>query len=384
MKNNLSIGLPRMRAEAGERRDFLPDFVASLIEAGAEVVLERGVGAGMGLGEDDYRQAAPAVRFGSHEEAYRQDLVLVLRCPADEELRLLLPGACLISMLHYPTRPQRVAFLRGLGLEAISLDSLKDGQGRRLLENFRAVAWNGVEAAFQALRQSYPASGLESPARPPIQATLLGAGALGSHVVQAAIRYGDTALWQRLAAAGVPGVQLTVVDYDVTRHERAIRPILARTDVLIDATQRPDPSRPVIPNAWIGDMPAHAVLLDLAVDPYDCASDPPAVKGIEGVPQGNLDQTIFAPDDPAYDAIPACVDATQRRWAVSCYSWPGVHPRACMEHYGAQLGPLFKALIAAGGPAGIDPAGDEHQQAALAHARSAGVAGAMLSRWPAT
>ena len=40
-------------------------------------------------------------------------------------------------MLHYPTRPQRVAYLKSLGIEAISLDSLKDENGRRLIQNLR-------------------------------------------------------------------------------------------------------------------------------------------------------------------------------------------------------------------------------------------------------
>jgi len=362
MKTKLSIGLPRMRAEVGERRDFLPDFVAMLIQAGAEVVVETGVGAGMGLDGDAYTRVAPGVIFGSHADAYAQDVVLVLRCPDDEDLRRLRPGACLMSMLHYPTRPQRVAFLRQLGVEAISLDALKDDQGRRTMQNFQAVAWNGVEAAFHVLAKTFPAPGFESPQRRPIQAVLLGAGALGSVVLQAAVRYGDMALWQRLAGSGVPGVQLAVVDWDVTRHAATMRPLLATCDLLIDATQRPDPSRPVIPNAWVGLMPVHAVLLDLAVDPYDCQADPPAVKGIEGVVGGSLDHYIFAPDDPTFDALPACVDSTHRRWSVSCYSWPGVHPRPCMELYAAQLTPLMQALIRAGGPGGIDPQGPaEHR-----------------------
>lgn len=372
MDDKLRIGLPRMHAEAGERRDFLPEFVAELAQLGAGVTLESGYGSGVGLSEEAYRQVAPAVRFVPYEEVLRQDCVLVLRCPSDDDLRRLRPGACLISMLHYPTRPQRVAFLRSLGVEAMSLDSLQDEQGWRLVENLRAVAWNGVEVAFQVLRGQYPPPGFASPERGPIQVTLLGAGALGSHVVPAATRYGDQALWQTLASAGIPGVQLTVVDYDVTRVRDVMLEILSRTDLLIDATQRPDASRPVIPNEWIGPMPQHAVLLDLAADPYTCAVEPRTVKAIEGMPHGNLDQYIFAPDDPAFDAIPDCIDTTHRRTSVSCYSWPGIHPRECMEVYGRQILPLLRTLIESGGIHHIDPRGDPRHRA---------IAGAMLSHW---
>ena len=371
--SGLRIGLARMRVEPGERRDFLPSFVAHLAKHDARLTLEHGYGSGLGLTVDDYLRVAPTISFSPHAEVYEQDYVLVLRCPADEDLRLMRPGACLISMLHYPTRPLRIEFLRSLGVDAISLDSIKDDNGRRLVENLRSVAWNGAEAAFEVLESIYPAPGFDSPQRPPIRATLLGAGAVGSYVMQAVVRYGQDDRRRRLFEAGVPGVQLTVVDYDLTRHETLIRGILAQTDLLIDATQRPDASVPVIPNAWLGDMPAPAVLLDLSVDPYNCESGIRSVKGIEGIPQGNLDQYKFAPDDPAYDLIPACVDTTHRRHAVSCYSWPGVHPRECMQVYGAQLRPIMRRLIERGGLQHIAPTGRFFERA---------ISRAQLSRWP--
>jgi alanine dehydrogenase len=372
MEKEFRIGLARMHVEAGERRDFLPDFVAQLEKYGAQVVLEQGYGSGMGLHDADYQSVAPGVSFASHEDIYQQDYVLVLRCPSEDHLRRLRSGACLISMLHYPTRPKRVDFLNSLGIEAISLDSLKDDSGRRIVENLRAVAWNGVEVAFQTLRTIYPAPGFESPQRKAIHVTLMGAGAVGMFVMQAAIRYGNEAIWRDLAARGVPGAQVLVVDYDTTTVAAVMQKILAETDVLVDATQRPDPSHVVIPNEWIACMPEHAVLLDLSVDPYQCNGSQRIVKGIEGIPQGNLDQYIFRPDDPAYQHMPSCVNAVHRRFAVSCYSWPGIHPRDCMKIYGHQLRPIIRNLIEKGGVENIDPKGRFFERA---------IHRAMLSRW---
>jgi alanine dehydrogenase len=285
MTEALTIGLARMHVEFGERRDFLPALVTDLEKRGAQVYLEFGYGSAMGFMEADYQKAAPTVQFVSHEEVYQKQIVLVLRCPSNDELKLMRPGACLISMLHFPTRPQRVDFLRSLGIEAISLDLLKDETGRRLIENLRSVAWNGLEVGFQILHRTYPLPGLESYEREPVYATVLGVGAVGMHAVQAASRYGDIKLWQTLAERGVPGVQVTAIDYDLTVRETIMKEILARTDILVDATQRPDPSKIIIPNEWVGLLPVHAVLVDLSVDPYDCTVNPPDVKGIEGIPQ---------------------------------------------------------------------------------------------------
>ncbi|MEA4906944.1 MAG: alanine dehydrogenase [Chloroflexi bacterium] len=373
MQHSLTIGLARMHAEAGERRDFLPDFVAGLEINRYQVYLEQGYGSGLGLTEKDYRQIAPAVKFVPWREVYQQDYVLVLRYPGDEVIRWMNPYSCLVSMLHYPTRPRRVEMLRSLNLDAISLDSIKDDTGRRLVENLKSVAWNGVEVAFDILKGIYPNPlGFESPTRRPVQVTLLGAGAVGSQVIQAAIRYADEAYRKKMYALGVPGVLVNVLDYDLTCHPDTMEAILRRTDILIDATQRKEPSRPVIPNVWLEALPAHAVLLDLSVDPYDFNVEPPEVKGIEGIPQGDLDQYIFAPDDPAYDRLPAEIDRRNRRFAASCYSWPGIHPRECMDIYGKQLRPIFRTIIESNGVEHISPDGNYFHRA---------VARAMLSRW---
>jgi alanine dehydrogenase len=372
--HSFSIGLPQMHLEAGERRAFLPQFVTSLQNLGLRVVLEYGYGSTMSFAESEYQPIdGNGVQFSSEEEAYAQDIVLVLRYPSVDRLDMMRSGACLISMIHYPTRPDRVADLRQRGLEAISLDSVVDDSGRRVVENLRAVAWNGTETAFNLLKETCPAPGLGSPERSPIRAMLIGAGAVGSHAVQAAIRYGDRALWERLARQGVPGVQVTVVDYDLTSNEAFMLEHLQHTDLLIDATQRPDPSHAVIPNRWIGEMPGHAVLLDLAVDPYHCEREPRMVKGIEGIPHGNLDQYTFMPDDPSWGAtVPDCVDSAHRRAAAACYSWPGLHPRECMQVYGQQIHSLLRNLTRVGGLESIRMDGRFFQRA---------MARALLSNW---
>jgi alanine dehydrogenase len=201
----------------------------------------------------------------------------------------------------------------------------------------------------------------------------MGAGAVGMFAIQAGVRYGNEATWRKMASENVTGVQITAVDYDVTNHPNIITQILKYTDILVDATQRPDASKPVIRNEWIGVMRPYSVLLDLSVDPYECTPEGlQMVKGIEGVPQGNLDQYIFSPDDPAYDSLPPCVDTRNRRWSVSCYSWPGIRPKECMEVYGKQLQPLMQAVLDAGDVSKVHPEKGFFERA---------VTRALLSRW---
>jgi alanine dehydrogenase len=361
-KHPLTFGLPRMHKEAGERRDFLPALVAEVAKLGVEVYVERGIGSGMGLSDQDYLDASPRVHVVDHLEAFKQDVVLVLRCPEMDELEKLKPGATLISMIHFPTRPKRIRRLTEMGLHAISLDSIADDDGKRLVENMKAVAWNGVEAGFQALAKNFPE--FDDEARGPIRVTVMGAGLVGKHAVEAATKYGDRERATALDGKGLAGVEVTVLGRNLTGRWQYMREQFLQTDLLVDATQRSDPSRPLVPNEWLSWLPQHAVVCDLVVDPYVLDGNPPTVRSLEGIPRGSLDQYIFWPDDPKWDqTVPKSIDSTHRRTVATCYSWPGVHPKECMALYGRQLGPMLETLFRRGGVDALRPDGDFFERA---------------------
>jgi alanine dehydrogenase len=338
-----TFGFPLMHLEEGERRAFLPLLMSYLDQAGAQtIVVEEGYGEAMGVPISAYRDASSKVKVGSYQDCLGQDVVVQVRCPPEDALATLEPQTILVAMLHYPSRPSRVALLSQIGVRCVSLDSVADDLGHRLVQNMQAVGWNGMRVAFAELQRSYRR--FASPVRGPIRATILGAGEVAGHAVRAATQYGDVDLHRRLMAQNVLGVAVTVVDHDVTWNENSMLSRLEGTDLLCDATRRGDLSHAVVPNQWLEVLPQHAVLLDLAADPYDFAVEPPEVKAIEGVPQGSLDHYVFPTDDPAFDALDPRVDTTNRRASVSCYSWPGVDPLRCMEVYSRQLEPVLHVI----------------------------------------
>jgi len=342
-----TIGLPRMRNEAGEKRVFLPEFVQFIASLGVNVFIEEGYGSRSGYSFEDYKLATPLIHLASKEKAYQQDVVLILRSPKPDEFKLMRPGGILFSMLHFPTRPLRIKRLLEAKILGISMDSITNDVNIRLMENMKSVAWNGLEAGFNVLEKRWP--GLVKPDKKPIQALILGTGMVGKYAIDAATKLGNIERNNDHIEAGGPGAIAFSVGRNLSSNPTTMESLFQEADILVDATQRRDASQPVVPNEWIAWLPEHAVVVDLAVDPYTLSVDPPVVRGVEGIPQGNLDQYIFPADDPNWDkTVPPSVNSKNRRTAVTCYSWPGVHPEACMLHYAHQLEPFVEVLFEKG------------------------------------
>lgn len=335
-----TIGFPRMHKEAGEARDFLPGLIRRIAPLAGEVVVEQGIGAGMGIAESEYTAGVTNVRVDSNQACYAQDLVVQVRAPEDAELTRMRPGAILFSMLHFATHARRVARMQDLGLIPISMDSIVDDAGERLVEHLRGTSWNAVWAGFETLHKTYPA--LVSPHRNPVQVTIIGAGATGRFAAEAAAKYADEMeMWQHQ----IPGVVACLVDRSVTKNLDWLKRLLVQSDMLVDATARRNTTRCIISNHLVSHLPSHAVIVDLAADPYNTEIRPIQIKGIEGIPTGDLDKYEFMPDDPAFEELPEGVRAEHRRATVSCYSWPALKPLECMQRYGNQLEPLLQLLL---------------------------------------
>jgi len=342
-----SMGFPRMRQEPGEKRVFLPEFIQFIAGLGVKVYIEEGYGSRSGYTFADYKRANPNVLMCNREQAFKKDVVLILRSPKPDEFQLVKRGTTLISMLHYPTRPKRVERLVKLGINSISLDSIANDNNLRMVENMKSVAWNGIEAAFDCLEKRWP--GLVRPNKQPINVLVLGTGMVGKHAVEAATKLGNIERNNDHIAAHGAGAFAISIGRNIASNPVTMKALMGQADILVDATQRRDPSKPVIPNDWIAWLPKHAVVVDLAVDPYTLDADPPVVRGVEGIPQGNLDQYVFSADDPKWDKlVPDSIPSKHRRTTVTSYSWPGVHPEACMMHYAQQLEPFIEVLFEKG------------------------------------
>lgn len=319
-----TLGFLSMRFEENEKRDFRPSFFRGLTSLENRLVLEKNFGAKLGYGEQDYLDANGKISFGERDEVMAADVVVSVRTPGFDDLKKLRPGAVFFSMLHYLTRARRNEFLTQKQIRLVSMDSVVDDFGIRLIHDFPGSVENAFDAGYQEIfRNRCPEL---------LRVLILGSGEIGKLAT-------DTAILK----SKVPAI-VSVVGVSVTKNAKVMDELLAETDVLVDASKRVKTHEHIVSNEQLGLLPQDALIIDLSADDYDVNVTPIQVKGIEGIPTGNLDQYVFYTNDPAYDKVPGQLKTQNRRTLVSCNAWPGVDPIRCLNRYELQLDPFVRLL----------------------------------------
>ena len=312
----LSLGLPRMHKEAGERRDFLPNLVAAVVDLGAASSSRASARA----------WASPTTTTWTWARTWRSARTRTPSprtwCWCCAPRRSPAPAAqgrrssrCCTSRPGPPGRAARAGPRRDLARPAHRRHrpSARRRRARRRLERSRG-----------SLRRARArVAEFASPTRPAIRVTVLGAGMIGKDAVEAATKYGNLDRARRLRAARGGGHdRRPQPDRSRGVHEGALRPSptcwSTRPSGTIRAADRAE---------RLARLPAGARRrLRPRGRSVPLHESPPTVRGIEGIPQGDLDRWAFAPDDPAWDDVP---DEVDRR--IGAGSSRATRGRACIH-----------------------------------------------------
>lgn len=319
-----TLGFLSMQFEKEEKRDFRPSFFKQLNDLENIIYLDRGFGEKLGFSRSDYEHVNKNIQFCDREKVLQADVLISIRTPIEDELRKMKRNTTLFSMLHFVTHEHRNTLLSKMGVKMYAMDSVIDDFGLRIIQDFPGTAKNALRSGFDELNTKY----LTDVCR----VLLVGPGEIGRLAVDYALKL-----------APVPAI-VKCIGRSVTKEKELMRKLLSETDVLVDSSKRNETHKHIIDNDMLGALPEHAVIVDISADDYDVSIDPIQVKGIEGIPTGNLKQYVFDVDDEAYSEIPDTVSTKNRRKLVSCYSWPGIDPTACLDRYETQLEPFIRLL----------------------------------------
>ena len=199
--------------------------------------------------------------------------------------------------------------------------------GNRMFVDYFGTAFNGCEKAFEVMKDIR--KDFLNPKRKPLVVTILGAGGVGQSCVKSVEVLSD----REFLKENIPGAIPQVLTRSITNNEEILTAELRRTDLLVDATKRPDSSKYIIRNKMLGELPEEAIILDLTADRYDTSAEPPMVRAFEGTVKGSPESMVIYPEDPRYEMVPDFVDTTHRRITVSCDAWPSINPAKSLKLY---------------------------------------------------
>ncbi len=278
------------------------------------------------------------------EIARRSDMIISLKYPTSQIIDTMKKGQVLVTMAHFHTRPGRVRTFIDKGIRVISMDSIVDRNKNRVVQDLKGVAWNGLKALFDFAEKNPQQYNLLK--RKLLNVVILGTGGVGMHTINAARYLGDKTRKLRLGNT-VPKVIVISIGSDVTNDKILLKELLKKADILVDASNRADPTTPIISNLQLEHLPKYAAIIDLATDYYDPfdSQERTMVKAIEGIPTGDGSKYIFLPNDLDYtESIPDDIPNKNRRLVFTHGSWPALDPEGSMETYGKQLFPLLAAM----------------------------------------
>lgn len=239
------VGIPRETKEGERRIALLPVAVQELTAAGHVTVVETHAALGIGIGDDDYRDAGADIVTA--RDAWDADLVVKVKEPQEADLRVMPKGATVFSFLHLTGEPERVRALAQRGATAIAFEMVRDKHGR-----FPLLAPMSDIAGRMAID-----IGRKLLARTPQRVLVLGAGHAGQEAAKAA----------RLAGSQVTILARTARGEIEEATPEAIERHALEADLVVAAAFVAGQASPkLLPRALVRRMKRGAVIVDVSIE----------------------------------------------------------------------------------------------------------------------
>jgi len=276
---NISLGIPRERAQDERRVAISPAGVQILTEHGIRVIVETAAGQFCNFSDTDYAEAG-AIIAPSPEELFAQSNVIVkVSPPQPEELPLFTAGQMLISALHLGTISRHlIKALLEKNITALGFEFIETRDGELpIVRTLSEIAGSlAIQTAAKYLETGYGGSGIllgGIAGVPPANVTIIGAGTVGLFAAQDALGL---------------GAQVTVIDKEINRlrrfeaffnrhlvtaiaNDHYISELAKTSDVLIGAlSPKKKIIHPLVSEQVVKSMRPGSVIIDVSIDQGAC------------------------------------------------------------------------------------------------------------------
>jgi alanine dehydrogenase len=274
----MRVGVPTEIKPDEYRIAITPAGVRELCSRGHEVLVQAGAGEGSAIADAEFQ--AQGARLVSHAPAVfaESELVLKVKEPQPEEVRLLREGQTLFTYLHLAAEPELARGLQRSGATCIAYETVEDADGRLpLLAPMSEVAGKiATQAGAFMLEKPLGGRGILLGGVPGVAAAtvlVIGGGVVGMNAafiaigMQADVFVFDRSI-DRLRELDVAfgGRASTVYSSSLS-----IEQMLPLADLVIGAVLLPGGRAPhVVTREQLKLMRTHAVLVDVSIDQGGC------------------------------------------------------------------------------------------------------------------
>jgi alanine dehydrogenase len=273
----MKIGVPRESKDQEFRVGVVPAGAGALREAGHEVLVERGAGAGSGFPDEQFARAG--ARLVDGDAVWTEpDLVVKVKEPNPRELGLLRPGQVLFTYLHLAADPGLARALAATGVIAIGYETIQEPDGTfPVLAPMSEVAGRlAVQIGVRLLQKDQGGKGLLLGGVPGVmrgRVTVIGAGTVGINAVRVAHALGaevyvlDVDLKRLSYLYDIFHGDLNTLYSNPPNLERAVR----GSDLLIGGVYVRGRRAPrLVSEKTVASMEPGSVIVDVAVDQGGC------------------------------------------------------------------------------------------------------------------
>lgn len=328
------IGVPKEIKPQENRIGAVPAMVMDLVEAGNQVLVERGGGLGAGIADEEYAAVGASIVDGAADVYGQADMIIKVKEPLAAEYALIRPGQTLFTYFHFAASRDLTQAMLDSGAHCFAYETLVHRDSLPLLTPMSDVAGRmSIQVGAVCLEKHMGGRGMLMGGIPGVDnatVVVLGGGVVGTNAAK--------------MAAGL-GADVRMLDIDLDRlrylsdvmpanvqtlHSSpiAVREQIAQADLVIGAVLVQGARAPrLIRREDLASMKDGAVVVDVAVD------------------QGGCIETC----KPTTHADPTYVVDGVLHYCVA--NMPGAVPRTSTFGLTNATGPWAKRLAAMGAPA---------------------------------
>jgi NAD(P) transhydrogenase subunit alpha len=289
----MNFAIPREDHPGETRVPLIPEHVARLAEAGAEISIESGLGQTLQIADEAYTDAGAKLLDDRITLLQHADMVLRIRKPAIEEVSQLKEGSIYVSLLDPFNEKELIDAFISKGISAISMEMIPRitrAQKMDVLSSQANLAgYAAVVIAAERLHKIFPMMMTPAGTIAPSRVFVIGAGVAGLQAIATAKRLGarveafDTrpVVEEQVKSLGARFVKIdlgetgqtkdgyakALTDEQLQKQREGMTKVCAASDVVITTAQLFGRKAPlIVTEDMVAAMQKGSVIVDLAVE----------------------------------------------------------------------------------------------------------------------